>query len=148
HVADLVEEERAAVGDFEKPHLARDGARESAFLVAEELGFEELAREAGAVEIQKGLFAARPVPVEPVRDDALAGPRLAADENRPLADENLPRLLGQRADRRAFAQERVELARMERLLAEHQASVALVFEDALQDEEKRRPVDRLEQELL
>ena len=44
-VADLVEEERAAVRHLELARLARDGAGEGALLVAEELGFEQRLRE-------------------------------------------------------------------------------------------------------
>src|SRR2546425_1124933 len=40
-VADFVEEERAAVGEFETADFLVDGAGESAALVAEKLGFEK-----------------------------------------------------------------------------------------------------------
>ena len=42
HGADLVEEEGAAVGDFEEAFFRGDGGGEGAFDVAEEGGFEEV----------------------------------------------------------------------------------------------------------
>ena len=45
HVADLVEEQRAAVGLLEAPAAQRVGAGERALLVAEQFRFQQLARE-------------------------------------------------------------------------------------------------------
>jgi hypothetical protein len=45
HLADLVEEERAAVGLLEAADAAAVGAGEGALLVAEELGLEERLRD-------------------------------------------------------------------------------------------------------
>ena len=45
NVADLVEEERAAVGELEPPDLLRDRAGERAALVPEELALEQARRE-------------------------------------------------------------------------------------------------------
>jgi hypothetical protein len=45
HVADLVEEQGAAFGLLEAARIAGVGAREGALLVAEQLGFDELARD-------------------------------------------------------------------------------------------------------
>jgi hypothetical protein len=42
HLADLIQEERAPVGELEAAGLAGHGARERALLVAEQLGLEEL----------------------------------------------------------------------------------------------------------
>ena len=44
-LADLVEEQRAAVRHLELARLARDGAGERALLVAEQLGLEQRSRE-------------------------------------------------------------------------------------------------------
>ena len=49
HVADLVEEERAEVGDLEQPGLVGDRAGERAALVAEQLGVEQVVVERRAV---------------------------------------------------------------------------------------------------
>ena len=45
HVADLVEEQRAALGDFEAALAGGDGAGERALLVAEQLGSRAARRE-------------------------------------------------------------------------------------------------------
>jgi len=60
HVAHLVEEHGAPVGDLQQPRLAGHGARERASFVTEELGFEQLARQAGAVDVHERLFRAGP----------------------------------------------------------------------------------------
>ena len=53
HVADLVEEEGAAVGDLEQAALAADRAGEGALLVAEELALDELGRDGRAVHLDE-----------------------------------------------------------------------------------------------
>jgi hypothetical protein len=50
HVADLVEEQRAAVGLFEAAAAQRVGAGERALLVAEQLRFEQLLRNRRGVQ--------------------------------------------------------------------------------------------------
>ena len=52
-VADLVEEQRAAIGQLEPADLLRDGAGEGALLVAEELALEQPRRNRGAVELDE-----------------------------------------------------------------------------------------------
>jgi hypothetical protein len=59
HLADLVEHERAALGEFEQPHLVGVGAREGALLVAEELRLDEVLRNRGAVDLDEGAGRAR-----------------------------------------------------------------------------------------
>ena len=54
HVADLVEEERAAVRLAEAPGARRHRAGEGAALVAEELALEQLARDRGGVDGDEG----------------------------------------------------------------------------------------------
>src|SRR5882672_3167194 len=50
HVADLVEEQRAARCELEAPDARRERARERALLVSEQLALEELAGNRGAVD--------------------------------------------------------------------------------------------------
>ena len=59
HVADLVEEERAAVGLLEEAALPRLRAGERAALVAEELALDELARDGRAVHLDERRVVAR-----------------------------------------------------------------------------------------
>ncbi len=57
HLGDLVEEQRAAVGEFEAALAARDGAGERALLVAEQLALEQRVRDGRAVERHERLPA-------------------------------------------------------------------------------------------
>ena len=59
HVADLVEEQRAALGDLEAALAGGDRAGEGAFLVAEQLAFEQLGRNGAAVDGDERPLAAR-----------------------------------------------------------------------------------------
>jgi hypothetical protein len=81
HVSDLVEEERAAVGELDAPWLLRRSARERALLVAEDLGLEEVVGERGAVDRdERAAFPRAPV-VDRARHELLARAALAADEH-------------------------------------------------------------------
>jgi hypothetical protein len=60
HVADLVEEERAAVGALEQAALGRDGSGEGAAHVAEQLALEQALRDRRAVDRRNGFCARRP----------------------------------------------------------------------------------------
>ena len=73
HVADLVEEERAAVGHLQEAGLGRDRPRERALLVAEELASPGARGESPAqLRSTNGSSARGPVLVEPAGEDALA----------------------------------------------------------------------------
>ena len=89
HGADLVEEERAAVGDFEEAFLGRDGGGEGALDVAEERGFEQVRRDGAGVDGDEGLVAARRVGVDGLGDELLAGAALALDQNGGAAGSDL-----------------------------------------------------------
>jgi len=54
-LADLVEEQRAAVRELETAGFARDRARERAALVAEKLALDELLRNGRAIPLMNGL---------------------------------------------------------------------------------------------
>jgi hypothetical protein len=64
HLADLVEEERAAVSLLEFPLPRGDGPREGPALVTEELALEQGVGDAGAVDRDEGLVAAVALVVE------------------------------------------------------------------------------------
>ena len=89
HGADLVEEERAAVGDFEEAFFGGDGGGEGAFDVAEEGGFEQVGRDGAGVDGDEGLVAARRVGVEGLGDELFAGAALALDEDGGAAGRDL-----------------------------------------------------------
>ena len=91
-VADLVEEDRASVRDLEAADAALEGARERTALVAEELALDERAGERGAVDRDERTVAAGAARVDRARDELLAGPGLAREEDgrprrRDLLDE-------------------------------------------------------------
>src|SRR4030095_4667889 len=76
-LADLVEEDRAAVGLFEETLLRGDGARERTLLVAEEVRLDEALGDRGAAHGYERPLAARPR-VDRGGGDLPAGPGLAA----------------------------------------------------------------------
>src|SRR5205823_5076772 len=75
-VADLVEEERPAVGQLETADPLRDGPGESAALVAEELALEQARRDGGAVDLDERPPSAPAQVVNGTGDQLLAGARL------------------------------------------------------------------------
>src|SRR3569623_1103245 len=81
HVADLVEEARAAGGNLEQAALLRDGAGERAALVAEQLALDQLGRDRLAVDLGERAAAHRAVAVDRARDELLAGAALAGDQH-------------------------------------------------------------------
>jgi len=74
-VADFVKEEGAAIGEFEAANFLTDGAGEGAALVAEELGFEQTARNGGAINFNEGAIAARTEIMDGAGEELLAGGR-------------------------------------------------------------------------
>ena len=81
HVADFVEEERAAVGLLELADLALMGAGEAAFAVAEEFALDQVFGDGGAVDFDEGLGGAGAHGMDGVRDEFLAGAAFAVDEH-------------------------------------------------------------------
>ena len=81
-IADLVEKERAAVGELKAARTPGDGSGEGALLVAEELGLEHAGREGRAVDAHEGLFFPRRVDMDGVGDELFAGAGFAAEKDR------------------------------------------------------------------
>src|SRR5690242_10459092 len=77
HIADVVEEEGAAIGLLEFADMTGAGSGERAFLVAEEFGLDEFGGNGGAVEGDEGCFAARGFLVNGASDKLFAGTRFA-----------------------------------------------------------------------
>ena len=82
HVADLVQEQRAAFGLLEAAAARALRAGEGAALVAEELGLEQVLRDGRRVDRDERPRRARAVPMQRARDELLARARLAGDEHR------------------------------------------------------------------
>ena len=101
-VADLVEEERAALGVGERALAPRVRAGERAPLVAEQLALDELPRQRRHVEATKGRARRGPSCVKRARDELLAGPALAGDEHGQRVPSQPAHLVGEPAhgDRR------------------------------------------------
>ena len=89
HLADLVEEDGAGVGLFELADARRGGAGEGALLVAEQLAFEQLTRQRGAVHLDERPVLARRTLVDGARHELLADAALAADEHGDVAVRHL-----------------------------------------------------------
>src|SRR5207248_11404387 len=85
HLADLVQEQRAAVGLLEAADPPPVGARERALLVSEELRLEQRLRDRGAVHLDQRPARALRLRVDRVGDDLLPGAALALNEHRGLA---------------------------------------------------------------
>ena len=99
-VGDLVEEQRAAVGELEAADAIGLRVGERALHVAEQLALEHAFREAAGVHRHQRLAGARRDRVERLRDRALAGAVLAGDEHvrvrRPDARDQLQHRLHRR----------------------------------------------------
>ena len=81
HLADLVEQHRAARRRLEETALVVDRPGERATAVAEQLALEQRLRERGAVDGEKRSLGARAGAMDAARDQLLAGSGLALDEN-------------------------------------------------------------------
>src|SRR5262249_21385894 len=76
-LADLVEEEGAAVRQLEAANAAGDGPGEGALLVAEQLTLDQPGRQGGTVDRDEGFLLPPAAGMDRPRDEFLAGPRLA-----------------------------------------------------------------------
>jgi hypothetical protein len=81
HVADFVEEQGAAVGQFETPGTAGDRTGKGALLVAEQFAFQQLGRDRPAVDRHERRLAALGVVMQVARNHFLAGARLTEDQH-------------------------------------------------------------------
>src|SRR6266536_4133595 len=81
-IADLVEKERAPVGELESADLPRERAGERAPFVSEKLAFDHAGRERGAVHLYEELVLPPGEIVDRADDQLFPGARLAGDEHR------------------------------------------------------------------
>ncbi len=81
HLADLVEEDRAAARRLEEAAVILGRAGERAAAMAEQLALEQGLGHRGAVDRQEGLVGARRGAMDAARDQLLAGARLALDQD-------------------------------------------------------------------
>ncbi len=107
HVADLVEEERAAVRLAEPARALVDRAGERALDVAEKLALQQFRRDGRAVDRDEGLARARAVAVQGAGDLLLARAGLSLHEHGRVARRGQADELVDLAHRRAGADELV-----------------------------------------
>ena len=88
-LADLVEEDRAAVGDFEQPDAVFVGAGERPFAMAEQLALDQRFGQGAAVDGHERLSRAQALIVHRAGDQFLAGAGLAQDQHRGVASARL-----------------------------------------------------------
>src|SRR5262245_3816621 len=91
-LADLVQKDRAAVGQLEAPRLGRLGAGESALLVAEQLALDQRGRERRAVDYNEGASVAQAALVNGVGEQLLASPRLSLQQNSRIGRSDVQRV--------------------------------------------------------
>src|SRR5439155_18685242 len=84
HLGELVEEQRAAGHQLEKPGLLAHRPGERASLVPEKLALQELIRHCPAVEIDEWLGGAAAQRMDRACRQTLAGPGFAEDEDLPV----------------------------------------------------------------
>ena len=131
------------------PVLADRGAGEGALFVTEELGLQQVARQPGAIEIHVRLAGARPVVVQPARENAFAGAGLTQDQDGDLAADHAQRLCFEILHGLASSEEGAErLARLTDLIAGELPPVPPVLERLFDAHQERGQVDGLGQKLL
>ncbi|MNQ95635.1 hypothetical protein D3C85_1112010 [compost metagenome] len=81
HLADFVQQKRAAVGLLELADAAGHGAGEGALLVAEQLGFQKVVRNGGAVDADEGAVGALGPGVQVTGHHLLADAAFAGDQD-------------------------------------------------------------------
>jgi len=82
NVADLVQEKRAAIREFETSNLSRDSSGERPPLMAEQFALEQSRGNRGAIHSHEWPVTARTSIVDGASDEFLARPCLTEDENR------------------------------------------------------------------
>ena len=103
HVADFVQEQRAAIGLLQLADLVFQRAGEAALAMAEQLAFDQLFGNRRAVHFDEGLAGARAGGVNRVRDQFLAGAALAENQHAAVGGGHQRQLLAQRFHRHALA---------------------------------------------
>ena len=123
-VADLVEQQRPAVGELEAALLALVGAGKRALFVAEELRLDQRFWQRAATDLDERLPRPERVVVDRLRDELLAGARLAADEDGRVGARHLHDLLADLPHRAARSEDVREIVAFAQLVTQ-----AVVFVD-------------------
>ena len=118
HVADLVEEQRAAVGLLEAADALAIGAGEGALLVTEQLGFEQVLLQRRAVHLDEVARRPQRVVMDRAGDQLLAGAGFAANQHGRIALGHLADHVEDAAERLAAADDLVEVVVLLPLVAQ------------------------------
>src|SRR5207249_7153458 len=101
HIADFIEEERSAAGLLEFSRFVFERARKRPLHVPEELAFDQLLGNRGAVELHKRLLGPRAHPVQGRSDQLFPGAALAVHQDAAVGGSRERELLPQRLHRHA-----------------------------------------------
>ena len=107
HIADLVQENRAPVGLLELADLIVGGAGEGSPPVAEELAFDQLVGDGGAVHFHQRLSGPQRAGMQSARHQFFPGAALPVDEHAPVGGRRQRQLLPQRLQGDAFPHDAV-----------------------------------------
>ena len=88
HVPDLIEKQRATLGEFESTFSTSNSARKCAFLVTEQFTLKKLARNGAAINRNKGTVCAFRAIVNQARNDFFTSARLALKQNGGVSRSN------------------------------------------------------------
>ena len=112
HVADLVEEQRAPVGQLEAAGPRPHRAGERPALVAEQLGLEQALGDGRAVDRRRTARPSGSEPVDGAREHLLAGAALALDQHRHVGGGGALGHLQHALERLALPDQLLEAARL------------------------------------
>src|SRR4051794_37058932 len=112
HVADLVQQERAARGELEFAGAGFMRIREGASFVAKQLAFEQRFRDGSAVHGDKWILSAFAAEVNGSGDDLLARAIFSEDQYGKIGLRNAARRRSHSADGRTFTDEQRILCRL------------------------------------
>src|SRR5262249_9560213 len=121
---------------------------EGAALVPEELRFEEIPGQPGAVEVDERFAGSQAGGVNPAREHPLAGAGFTLDEHRDVAFRGGAGVALERADGAAAPAEEVLSAVASQLSRLHPPPVLLVLDRAIDDDGERGELGRLGEKLL
>ena len=88
-LTDLVEQKRASVSELEAPFPFGQRSGKGAFFMPEKLAFDEVLRDGRTIDLDEGCARTRAFPVQRARDQFLAGPALALDQDGGLGASDL-----------------------------------------------------------
>ena len=108
-LAHFIHEQRALVRELEPADATLNGARERAFLMAEQLALPDPLRDRATVDLDERTILAIALVVQCTRDQFLSRPRFAREQHRRLDARDLSHLAQHRAQRFALAHDVTEV---------------------------------------